>query len=175
MHEPANGRPMQRPPYERPAPDKQAHDKQAHDGQGYDKPGYDRRDYDRPGYDRPGYGRQDFGRQDYDRPAYDAGRGNPAVYRDESRSAGRGAYSGREESAEGPIWTVPDLPDAVLPDLSWAPGEPPVRRQRSATDAPTQMLPEIGNRGRRQADSSSTVYVSRHAADPSSGAGAGAQ
>lgn len=133
-------------------------------------------------------------------------------------------FAGREESVEGPFWTVPDLPDAELPDLSWAPnrrrpiaqqrapqgGSPaqhhvggeqhePQQQQRPA-QAPMQQrapqaggfpqvggpppveglppaegLPPVGGpppqdrprpRPRPRPGAEATVYVSRHAADP---------
>jgi hypothetical protein len=108
-----------------------------------------------------------------------------------------GPYAAREESLEGPIWTVPDLPEAAMPDLSWSPesrsddtagrrARRPVRRRRSSGpggDEATQALPPMElshpepaprarprprpRPGNSQAETRSTVYVSRHAAEPS--------
>ncbi len=108
-----------------------------------------------------------------------------------------GPYAAREESLEGPIWAVPDLPEAAMPDLSWSPEEAaddtsarrprhPVakaRRRRGsgpAGDEATQSIPPIDHPdqsrsrprprprpGNGQPESRSTVYVSRHAAEPS--------
>ena len=117
--------------------------------------------------------------------------------------AGRsGTYAAGEESVEGPIWTVPDLPDAEMPDLTWSPEEATddasprrphrpaamIRRRRgtgpvatpSANEA-TQALPPMDlthpdqrarprprpRPGNGQQEPRSTVYVSRHAAEPS--------
>ncbi|OJF09640.1 hypothetical protein EDD30_4865 [Couchioplanes caeruleus] len=113
---------------------------------------------------------------------------------------GGGGYAGRPASAEGPIWTVPDLPDAVLPELTWARttadedesgrlrrASIKVRRQRGAAGEPTQNLPAVDaggydrapqqpararprprpRPGAGQSEARSTVYVSRHAAEPS--------
>jgi hypothetical protein len=111
--------------------------------------------------------------------------------------AAAGPYAAREESLEGPIWTVPDLPEAAMPDLSWSPESRsddtaarrtrrPVRRRRSSGpggDEATQALPPMElshpepaprarprprpRPGNSQAETRSTVYVSRHAAEPS--------
>ncbi|MEU8610449.1 hypothetical protein AB0C29_20920, partial [Actinoplanes sp. NPDC048791] len=66
-----------------------------------------------------------------------------------------GPYAAREESLEGPIWTVPDLPEAAMPDLTWSPEEAPddtrrprrpavmVRRRRAAGAEATQALPPM--------------------------------
>ncbi len=89
-------------------------------------------------------------------------------------------YAGREESVEGPIWTVPDLPDAVLPDLTWAPENGVRSDRRQAVDASTETFAPVDQEGGRSrprprprpgagsdpADARSTVYVSRHAAEP---------
>ncbi|UQU65619.1 hypothetical protein COUCH_04655 [Couchioplanes caeruleus] len=123
-------------------------------------------------------------------------------WRDDDRDAAapdarhEGGYAGREESVEGPVWTVPDLPEAALPDLTWPGTEVPgARRRRSPVMAqrprnlagePTQSLPAVTDdregvqpqsrvrprprpRPRPEAappDQRSTVYVSKHAADP---------
>ncbi|MFI7597168.1 hypothetical protein [Actinoplanes sp. NPDC049681] len=101
-------------------------------------------------------------------------------------------YAGRPESAEGPIWTVPDLPDAALPDLAWSRSTAddqesrryrrssiPVRRRRGGGGDPTQHIPAIEAAPARprprprprpnagQPEPRSTVYVSKHAAEPS--------
>ncbi|MFI5496483.1 hypothetical protein [Actinoplanes sp. NPDC051859] len=95
--------------------------------------------------------RADLGRQ--------SRRAEPA---EQSRQAGQDRQpaqsnvAGRPASAEGPIWTVPDLPDAALPELTWArttadeeePGRRRrasvrMRRQRAAADNPTQNLPPV--------------------------------
>ncbi|WP_433722151.1 hypothetical protein ACQP2Y_42880 [Actinoplanes sp. CA-051413] len=105
-----------------------------------------------------------------------------------------GPYAAREESLEGPIWTVPDLPEAAMPDLTWSPEEAPddtrrsrrpavmVRRRRAAGAEATQALPPMEparpdqprarprprpRPGAGQPEPRSTVYVSRHAAEPS--------
>ncbi|MEV4636254.1 hypothetical protein AB0J80_02780 [Actinoplanes sp. NPDC049548] len=108
-------------------------------------------------------------------------------------------YAGRPESVEGPVWTVPDLPDASLPDLTWTRSTAndeetsryrrttiPTRRRRHTTTNsttnsggdPTQHLPAVEadkrprprprpRPGSVQPDTRSTVYVSKHAAEPS--------
>jgi len=110
------------------------------------------------------------------------------------RGTARG-YAARADSLAGPIWTVPELPETVLPDLSWAPEEAAdddgsrrvrrpagmVRRRRPAPQGedPTQALPSLDGAdqprvrprprprpGNGQPDPRSTVYVSRHAAEP---------
>lgn len=105
-----------------------------------------------------------------------------------------GPYAAREESLEGPIWTVPDLPEAAMPDLTWSPEEAQddtrrsrrpavmVRRRRGAGSEATQALPPVEparpdqprarprprpRPGAGQPEPRSTVYVSRHAAEPS--------
>ncbi len=95
-----------------------------------------------------------------------------------------GPVAGRAESVEGPIWTVPDLPEAALPDLSWAPhrDENPrrqltMRRQRAGEPRPAPAKqerprprpsprPRPGADPADPADPRSTVYRSRHAAEP---------
>ncbi|WP_212994265.1 hypothetical protein [Actinoplanes auranticolor] len=117
--------------------------------------------------------------------------------------ARRGPATGQSgpyaESLEGPIWTVPDLPEAAMPDLTWSPEEASdarrqrrpavmVRRRRGAAPAAgpgadaTQALPPMEparpdqprarprprpRPGNGQPEPRSTVYVSRHAAEPS--------
>ncbi|PRY28331.1 hypothetical protein [Pseudosporangium ferrugineum] len=134
----------------------------------------------------------------------DAGAVEPVARPGEAGSSGREdagrregtRFAGRPESAEGPIWTVPDLPDAGMPELDWtaSPGrEDPrafrrapnvVRRRRGGTSDPTQNLPavDLGDKtpplarprprprprpGAGQPEPRSTVYVSKHAAEPS--------
>ena len=111
---------------------------------------------------------------------------------------GEGPYAAREESLEGPIWSVPDLPEATMPDLTWAPAGPAdtggirrgrrpaarTRRRRSAVTgedatqalSPTDPAPADQPRSRPRprprpgpgpSETRSTVYVSRHAAEPS--------
>ena len=113
-----------------------------------------------------------------------------------------GTYAAGEESLDGPIWTVPDLPEAAMPDLSWSPEEATddssprrlrrpavmIRRRRGSgsagappADEATQALPPMElthpdqrarprprpRPGNGQQEPRSTVYVSRHAAEPS--------
>jgi hypothetical protein len=107
-----------------------------------------------------------------------------------------GPYAAREESLEGPIWAVPDLPEAAMPDFTWSPEEDSRRPRRPAVmirrrrgpggalsgDEATQALPpmELSHPDQPRArprprprpgngppESRSTVYVSRHAAEPS--------
>jgi hypothetical protein len=118
-------------------------------------------------------------------------RGKPGRVPARRGSTGTGPYAAREESLEGPIWTVPDLPEAAMPDLTWAPEEdgrrvrrPGVMTRRRRSAAPvgedaTQALPPMEHDqprsrprprprpGNGQPESRSTVYVSRHAAEPS--------
>ncbi len=87
-----------------------------------------------------------------------------------------GPLAGRPESVEGPIWTVPDLPEAALPDLSWAPQREELprrqlrmRRQRAGEQRPRPRpspRPRPGADPVEPADPRSTVYRSRHAAEP---------
>ena len=100
---------------------------------------------------------------------------------------GPGPYAAREASLEGPIWTVPDRPVAARPDFTWSPEEdgrgpsrPPVNPQRRRDTAPAPLpmehpypdQPRARPRprprpGHAPPESRSTVYVSRHAAEPS--------
>ncbi|MFI7541064.1 hypothetical protein [Actinoplanes sp. NPDC049599] len=124
------------------------------------------------------------------------GRGRPGRVPARRGPSAGGPYAAREESLEGPIWTVPDLPDAAMPDFTWSPEDdgrrsnrPTVvmRRRRGpagarAGDDATQMLPPMDlshpdpprarprprpRPGNGPVESRSTVYVSRHAAEPS--------
>ncbi|WP_125808262.1 hypothetical protein [Actinoplanes sp. ATCC 53533] len=111
-------------------------------------------------------------------------------------------YAASEESLEGPIWTVPDMPEAAMPDLTWSPEAATddasprrvrrpavmIRRRRGTgpagappADEATQALPPMElthpdqrarprprpRPGNGQQEPRSTVYVSRHAAEPS--------
>ncbi|GAA3350233.1 hypothetical protein GCM10020358_75350 [Amorphoplanes nipponensis] len=133
------------------------------------------------------------------RPAGPPGASRVPVRRG-SNNRPAGPYAAREESLEGPVWSVPDLPEAAMPDLTWSPPgsaedgaartarRPAVmtRRRRGSSggyggDDATQALPPMDPHpeqprsrprprprpGSGQPEPRSTVYVSRHAAEPS--------